>query len=147
MPKEILDHLCTAGTEPNDNNITDLITKLNTPWEVSENPATKFACDDKIEKQSAKKGINAQPLVCLTLAKSAFKATSKYEVALINFERQPSANQTFAQFCTFIITEFSKHNKSNRTTAKAVGFGIANNALAMAKIIQNVQKENDKRMN
>ena len=127
-PKEMLDHLQSGGTELNNDNIAELITKLNTPWEVNKNLATKFARDNKIEKQLAKKGIMAQLLVWLALAKSAFKVTGKYEVALNNFEAKPMADQTFVNFRMFIINEYSKHNKGNCSTAKSVGFGIANTA-------------------
>ena len=47
----MLDHLRTNGVELDDNNITQLVTTLYAQWDLSENPATKFACDDKIEKQ------------------------------------------------------------------------------------------------
>ena len=39
-----------------------------------------------------KKGISAQPLICLALAKSAFKTTGQYKVALNNFEAKPIVN-------------------------------------------------------
>ena len=103
--------------------------------------------DDKIDKQLLKKGLSAQPLIRLVLVKSAFKATGQYEVALNNFEAKPSVDQTFPNFRTFIIIKYSKHAKTNHSTAKLVGFGIANTAqeanissntemaMAMAKII------------
>ena len=97
-PKEMLNHLQLGGTELDDDDIPKLITKLNTPWEVNENLATKFARDDKIKKRLTKKGIMAQPFVQLALAKSAFKAIGKYEVVLNIFKAKPTANQTFANF-------------------------------------------------
>ena len=99
--------------ELDDNNVTALIKQLYEPWNLTKNPATKFARDDKIEKQLLKKGIAAQHLVRLALAKSAFQATGKYEVALNTFESKPTPNQTFANFRPFIFAEFSKHHKND----------------------------------
>jgi hypothetical protein len=74
------------------------------------------------------------------------------------------AHQTFVNFCPFIIAEYSKHYKNDRTKAKSVGFGIANNitgqhqtlttkevhkaemALALNKIIQNIQAVSKEKM-
>jgi hypothetical protein len=68
----------------------------------------------------------------------------------------------FRNFCTFITNEYSKHAKTNHSTAKSVGFGIANVACEVdnsskvnkktemtmvAKIVQNMQKENNKKLN
>ncbi len=39
---------------------------------------------------------------------------------------KPTADQTFANFCIFMQKEFGKHHKQNKTTAKLVGYSIAN---------------------
>ena len=130
---------------------------------MSKNPATKLTRDDKLEKQLTKKAINAQPAVCLALAKAAFQATGKYEVALKAFESKDPADQTIVNFPMLIIAEYSKHYKNDKTKAKSVGFGIVNTfitkemelakavardsemALTLGEIIQNVQAVNDKK--
>ena len=112
-PKQMLEHLLTNGVELDDNDVTALIKQLYEPWNLTENPVTKFARNDKIEKQLLKKGIAVQPLVRLALAKSAFQATGEYEVTLNTFESKPTPDQTFANFRPFII-EFSKHHKNDK---------------------------------
>ena len=47
-PLELLNHLHDGGRDLNYMDVTELIGTLTKPWEVTENPATKFACDDKI---------------------------------------------------------------------------------------------------
>ena len=163
-PKQMLDHLQSNGVELDDTDVAELIKQLYTPWDLNKNPATKFAWDDKIEKQLLKKNITAQPLVRLALAKAAFQATGEYEVALKAFKLKLIADQMFANFRTFIVAEYSKHFKNDRTKAKSMGFGIANQAitaqqqlseeearkaemaLALNKIVQNVQAASDKKM-
>ena len=105
--------------------------KLCTPWDLNENSATKFAHNDKIEKQLLKKSIAAQPLVHLALVKSAFLATGKYDITICALESKPSADQTFDNFCLFVIAEYSKHYKNDKTKAKSVGFSIANQAIQL----------------
>ncbi len=39
---------------------------------------------------------------------------------------KPKVDQAFANFRVFMQKEFGKHHKQNKTTAKPVGFGIAN---------------------
>ena len=152
------------GVELDDSDVTELIKQLYEPWNLTENPATKFAGDNKIEKQQLKKGITSQPLVHLALAKSAFQATGEYKVALNTFKSKPTPDQFFANFRLFIIAEFSKHHKNDKTRAKSVGFGIANQAieqenkltdkeaheaemaLALGEIVQNVQATSNKKM-
>ena len=69
-PKAMLDHLRANGAELNDSDVAALVMKLYAPWDLSENPATKFARDDKLEKQLTKKNIAPQPAVCLCTHKS-----------------------------------------------------------------------------
>ena len=39
---------------------------------------------------------------------------------------KPKVDQTFANFRIFMQKEYRKHHKQNKTTAKSVGYGIAN---------------------
>ena len=91
-----------------------------------ENPASKFVRDHKIEHQSIKAGLTAQPKLCLFLAMSAFKIMGKYDAQLREFETKPKADKTFANFRPFIVNKYAKHHKPNKTTVKYVGFSIAN---------------------
>ena len=110
----MLEHLQTNGVELDNNDVSDLIKKLYAPRDLNENPATKFARDNKHEKQLIKKGITAQPLVRLVLTKSAFLATGEYNIAIWGLESKPAAHQTFVNFRPFIIAKYSKHYKNDR---------------------------------
>jgi hypothetical protein len=82
-----------------------------------------------------------------------------FEPALRKWEVKPTADQTFATFCIFMQKEFSKHYKQNKTTAKLVGYGIANSitnkkvdqieqleaqALMIAKHVNSMQEQSQK---
>ena len=125
----MLTHLCDGGGDLDYMDVTQLMTELTKPWEITENPATKFARDDKIERQLIKAGIKAQPNLRLALNMSAFKGIGKYDAEIREFEAKPTAIKTFDNFCAFIINEFAKRSKQNTSTAKAVGFCIANYAV------------------
>ena len=88
--------------------VTDLMMELTKPLEITENPATKFARDDKIEHQLAKAGIAVQPSLHLALAMSVFKATGEYSVQICEFKTKPMAICTFNNFRPFIVNEYSK---------------------------------------
>jgi hypothetical protein len=73
-------------------------------------------------------------LFCLTLAKSAFKATGEYKVGLNDLKTDRTVDHTFMNFNTFITNEYSKHVKGNKISAKAVSFGIVNNTQVKAEL-------------
>lgn len=125
--RDIIDHLRDAGGDLDYMDVADLIAELTKPWEVSEHPATKFARDDKYERQLIKAGLPDQQALRLSLAQSSFKATGEYDAQLREFDARPVADRTFTKFRTFIVTEYAKRSKG-RSTAKSVGFGIANSA-------------------
>lgn len=58
--KEFIDHLHLIGATLDNIDVSELTNLMNTPLDGMENPATKFARDDKYEKQLAKAGITAQ---------------------------------------------------------------------------------------
>ncbi|KAL7480082.1 hypothetical protein ACHAW6_005786 [Cyclotella cf. meneghiniana] len=140
-PKQMLDCLHSKGIKLNDMDIAELI-----------------------EEQLLKKNITPQPPVHLALAKAAFQTTSEYKIMLKAFELKPLTTQMVANFHTFIVTKYSRHFKNDHTKAKSVGFGIANQAittqkqlskeemhkakmaLALNKIVQNVQAASNKKM-
>ena len=72
---------------------------------------------------------------------------------------KPKVDQTFANFRSFMQKEFGKHHKQNKTTAKSVGYGIANiltdnaikqmdhlkaQALMIAELANSMQEESQK---
>jgi hypothetical protein len=62
----------------------------------------------------------------LAFALAAFQASGEFEPALRDWEAKPKTDQTFVNFRVFIQKEFGKQHKQNKTTAKSVGYGIAN---------------------
>ena len=73
-----------------------------------------------------KVGQNKNPELRLAFAFATFQASGEFESALREWEVKPKADQTFANFHVFMQKEFGKYHKQNKTTAKLVGFGIAN---------------------
>jgi hypothetical protein len=87
-------------------------------------------------------------------ALATFQSAGDFEPALRKW-----ADQTFANFRIFMQKEFGKHHKQNKTTAKLVGYGIANSitdkevdqieqlevqALMIAKLVNNMQEQSQK---
>ncbi|KAL7475762.1 hypothetical protein ACHAW6_001664, partial [Cyclotella cf. meneghiniana] len=125
-PCEMLDHLYHTGGDLNHMNITELNQELLKLWDHVEAPVTMFAQRDKYEHQLVKADIAAQPAMRLAIAMAAFQASGNYDAALCYWEAKPVADKTFANFRPFIQREFTKHIKHDKTTAKSVGKGIAN---------------------
>ena len=61
----MLDHLCTGRAELNFMDVTKLMGKLTAPWDMTENPVTKL---------------------CLALALSAAKSTSRFDAQIHEFK-------------------------------------------------------------
>jgi hypothetical protein len=95
-------------------------------WDGIEAPAAHFARGDKFKRQLLKVGQSKNPELRLAFALATFQASGEFEPALCNWEAKPKANQTFVNFRVFIQKEFRKQHKQNKTTAKSVGYGIAN---------------------
>ena len=62
----------------------------------------------------------------LAFALATFHASGEYEPALRDWEAKPKVDQMFVNFRVFIQKEFGEQHKQNKTTAKLVGYGIAN---------------------
>ena len=67
---------------------------------------------------------------CLVLFKAAIKCISTFDPAIQKWESQPKNDQPFAKFHPFIDKEFFKAT-TQKLTAHAIGFGIANNIEAV----------------
>jgi hypothetical protein len=106
--------------------VTELISNIQKPWDSIEAPAAHFARGDKYECQLLKVGHRKNPELRLAFAIATFQSAGKFESALREWEMKPTADQTFANFCIFMQKEFGKHHKQNKTTAKLVGYSIAN---------------------
>ena len=98
---------------------------MDKAWNPTENPATKFERDDKIEQQLVKVGIPPDPHCRLALFKAAVKRFGNYDPAILEWESKPKADQAFIAFRPFIVKEFSK-TTTRKLTAQATGYGIAN---------------------
>jgi len=109
-----------------DMDVTELFTNIQKPWDGIEAPAAHFARGDKFERQLLKVGQSKNPALRLAFALATFQASGEFEPALRDWEAKPTADQTFVNFRVFIQKEFGKQHKQNKTTAKSVGYGIAN---------------------
>ena len=106
--------------------IMELMAQLMAPWELKENPAMKFACSDKVERQLISFGLGDQSNLRLALALATFKGTGEYDDSIREFEARATPDKMLVNFRPYIINEYAKKSKTNRSTAKSVGFGIAN---------------------
>ena len=79
---EMLTHLCSNSTTLDDIEIQELIGIMDSAWNPTENAATKFECDDKIEQQLKKVGIPANPQHRLALFKAAVKCSGTFDPAI-----------------------------------------------------------------
>ena len=120
--------------------VSELNDKLTEPWDGVENPATKFARDDIIERQLMKAGLPDQQPLRLALMLARLKSTGEYDNAIREWDNKPVADKTFTNFRPFITLEFTKRNKSH-DTAKNAGFGIANAATEFQQIHLNQAAE------
>ena len=125
-PKDLLTHLRNVGGSLDHMDVTELFTNIQKPWDGIEAPAAHFARGDKFERQLLKVGQSKNPALRLAFALATFQASGEFEPALRDWEAKPKADQTFVNFRVFIQKEFGKQHKQNKTTAKSVGYGIAN---------------------
>ena len=78
----MLEHLRHNGGDLDHLDVTELITKLQAPWDGIEAPATFFARGDRIKKQLVKTGQAANPTLRLAFAVAATEATGEFEKSL-----------------------------------------------------------------
>jgi hypothetical protein len=100
----VLDNLKAEEAQP-------ILTEL---WTINANTVTKFPQYNKIEKQFAKTGMSEQSLLCVKLAKSAFKAIGEDDVAINTFKKRSAPDCTFSTVCIFITKEYSNQVKDNK---------------------------------
>ena len=125
-PKDLLTHLRSVGGTLDHMDVTELFTNIQKPWDGIEAPAAHFARGDKFERQLLKVGQSKNLELRLAFALAAFHVSGEFEPALRDWEAKSKADQTFENFRVFIQKEFGKQHKQNTTTAKSVGYGIAN---------------------
>lgn len=126
MPKAMLEHLRNNGGDLDHVDVTELITKLQAPWDGIEAPATFFARGDRIEKQLVKTGQSANPPLRLSFALAATEATGEYENTLREWHAKGTRKTTFPNFRVYLQSEFSRKTKHHKTSAQSVGRGIVN---------------------
>jgi hypothetical protein len=158
-PKALLSHLRNIGGSLNHMDVTELISNIQKPWDGIEAPAAHFAQGDKYERQLLNVGQRKNPELQLAFALATFQSAGKFKSALCEWEVKPTADQTFANFHIFMQKEFGKHHKQNKTTAKSVGYGIANSitdntvnqinhlevqALIIAELANSMQEQSQK---
>lgn len=158
-PKTLLTHLRNVGGTLDHMDVTELFTNIQKPWDGIETPAAHFARGDKFERQLLKVGQKKNPELRLAFALATFHASGEYEPALRDWEAKPKSDKTFVNFRVFIQKEFGKQHKQNKTTAKSVGFGIANSvtdknteqidqleaqAIMIAELANSMQEQNQK---
>ena len=128
-PFEMLEHLRQGGILVDYLDVAEITSRLLEQWDGSENPASRFARDDQLERQLVKAGLPDQQALRLALAQTFAKNSGEYDAYLREFKRKPIADQTFANFRPGFVTEFAKRSKS-RETARSAGFGSANAAIS-----------------
>ena len=141
--------------------VTKLFTNIQKPWDGIEAPGAHFARGYKYKRQLLKVRQNKNPELRLAFALATFQLSGEFESALHEWEVKPKVDLTFANFRVFMQKEFGKHHKQNKTTAKSVGFGIANSvtnkdlekidqlkaqALMIAELANNMQKQSQKQL-
>jgi hypothetical protein len=158
-PKALLTHLRKVGGSHDHMGMTELISNTQKPWDGIEAPAAHFARGDKYERQLLKVGQKKTPELRLAFALGTFQLAGGFEPAFLEWKVKPTADQTFANFRIIMQKEFGKHHKQNKTTAKLVGYGIANSitdkevnqikqlevqALMIAKLVNSMQEHSQK---
>jgi hypothetical protein len=158
-PKALLTHLRNVGGSLNHMDVTDLISNIQKPWDGIKAPAAHFARGDKYEHQLLKVGQNKNPELRLAFALATFQSAGEFKSALRKWDVKPKLDQTFANFRIFMQKEFGKHHKQNKTTARLVGYGIANSitkkevekieqleaqALMIAELANSMQEQSQK---
>ena len=125
-PKEMLTHLRNNGADLDHLDVTQLTVELQKEWDMVEAPVTYFTRGDRYERQLEKAGQTKNPTLRLAFALATFERSGEYENSLRDWDAKGASVKTFANFRTFIQSEFSKKVKHNKTSAKSVGHGIAN---------------------
>jgi hypothetical protein len=158
-PKAFHTYLGNVGGSLNHMDVTELFSNIQKPWDGIEAPTAHFAQGDKYEHQLLKVGQRKNPELPLAFALAMFQSAGDFEPALREWEVKPMVDQTFANFHIFMQKEFGKHYKQNKTTAKSVGYGIANSitdkeagqieslevqALMIAELANSMQEQSQK---
>lgn len=101
-------HLQTYGATLNDIDIQESIDALDSVWNPTENPITKFECDYKIEQWLKKFSIPPNPLHYLDLIKAAVKCSGTFNAAICKWGSKQKADRTFTKFALLLLRSFPK---------------------------------------
>ena len=125
-PKMMLTHLGKVGGTLDHMDVTNLMTHLLQEWDGIETPAAYFAKGDRFERQLLKAGQQKNPELRLAFALTHFEKSGEFKPAICEWKALPKTSQSFAKFRVYIQKEFGECKKHNKSTAGAVGRGIAN---------------------
>ncbi len=103
-----------------------LINELNTPWSAAEVPTIYFNRIEKAIKQLSRVGVPWQREACINNALKAFKDAGEYDAAVREWEAKPEAEKTWDNVKKMITSEYSKYQRQHSTSAKSLGYGLAN---------------------
>eukprot|EP00804_Cyclotella_cryptica_P014408 CCRYP_004763-RA/>CCRYP_004763-RA protein AED:0.42 eAED:0.41 QI:0/-1/0/1/-1/1/1/0/247 len=92
-PIELLNHLRSNGVALDDVDIQELISTMDTAWNPTENPATKFKRDVKIEQQLEKAGIPANLHHRLAVFRASVKCSGHYDPSICEWESKPNCER------------------------------------------------------
>jgi hypothetical protein len=157
-PLELLELLRDAGGDLDDLEITDINTKMLEPWDGVESPVMMFARADKYERQLERHSIPKQPELRLSYAVLTYQTSGQFDTAMQEWHAKLLTDKTFPNFRVYIQNKYTKMVKWNRSTAGAVGKGIANKAteekfsdaeaqaMVIAKVANVLQAQNAEQM-
>jgi hypothetical protein len=124
-PKEMLEHLRNNGGDLGHLDVTELVTKLQAPWDGIKAPATFFTRGDRMEKQLVKTGQSTNPLLRLAFALAATEATGEYENTLREWYAKGNTIKTLPNFRVYLQNEFSKKTKHTKRQRNQLAMALS----------------------
>ena len=126
-PLQMITHLRSRWGTVDFVDISALITECDAPWNVAEVPQVYFNRVEKAVKQLAKASINIDRMAMMNKALKCFKDCGNFDPAIREWEARPAATQTWDNLKNLMTTEYSRAHRQDTTSARAAGYGSANN--------------------
>ena len=141
-PFQMLTHLRDRWGTMDFIDVTALLAECDAPWNAAEVPQKYFNRIENARKKLVRANVQVDERAMMAKALKCFKDAGDFDAAIREWEVRPAATQTYANLKTIMNTEFTKLNRQDATTARAIGHRSANNVVEeMAKATEELVAE------
>lgn len=125
-PQQMMTHLRARWGALDFVDINMLMAECDSTWSPAEVPTKYFNRIDKARRQLARANVQIDERAMMLKALKCFRDAGDYDAPIQEWEARPPAAQTYPNLKIMMSLEYSKLNRQDATTARAMGHASAN---------------------